>query len=307
MKTTLVACLIFSLPSIAQVVYIPDANFKTALLNNAAINTNADTSIQVSEALAYTGGINVLSHSIHDMTGIAAFVNVTSINCYNNQLTSLDLSANTLITSLGCSTNQITSLDLSSNTLLTNITCSNNQLTSLNVSTCTGLTELYCSSNQLTSLDVSNNTALTILYCFINQLTSLNLSSNLLLTDMYSMGNPNLRCIQVPDVAAATANQGWMKDATSVYAVNCNEMGVSSPNLETITVFPNPVSTSFIIKGLLPEDEWKIYDLVGQVNISPKKENSTNNEVDIRALSRGVYFIRVNHQKQVNTFKLLKE
>jgi hypothetical protein len=34
----------------AQIVSIPDANFKSALVGNPAINTNNDTEIQVGEA-----------------------------------------------------------------------------------------------------------------------------------------------------------------------------------------------------------------------------------------------------------------
>jgi hypothetical protein len=54
----------------AQNVTIPDANFKAALVGNLAINTNADTEIQVSEAAAYTGAILVGSKSIANLTGI---------------------------------------------------------------------------------------------------------------------------------------------------------------------------------------------------------------------------------------------
>ena len=54
--------------------------------------------------------------------------------CYNNQLTSLDVSHNTALTQLACSNNQLTSLDVSHNTALTWLWCYNNQLTSLDVS-----------------------------------------------------------------------------------------------------------------------------------------------------------------------------
>ena len=57
----------------ACVVNIPDANFKTALLANAAINTNADSQIQCTEAAAYNGAISVNSSGIASLTGIEAF------------------------------------------------------------------------------------------------------------------------------------------------------------------------------------------------------------------------------------------
>ena len=56
---TTIAILSCILSTQAQNVYIPDSIFKTALVNNASINTNRDTAIQVSEAAAYVGAINI--------------------------------------------------------------------------------------------------------------------------------------------------------------------------------------------------------------------------------------------------------
>ena len=55
-----------------------------------------------------------------------------------------------------CFNNKLTSLDVSKNTALTDLYCGN-KLTSLD--------ERPGNINRLTSLDVSNNTALTTLYC----------------------------------------------------------------------------------------------------------------------------------------------
>ena len=128
----------------AQNVAIPDANFKAALVANTGINTNADAEIQVSEATAYTGAIDVHSMGIADMTGIQAFNTLTSLTLYNNQVTSLNVAANTALTYLDCDYNL---------------------LTGLNTSTNTALTGLYCTNNHITGLDVSANTALTLFGC----------------------------------------------------------------------------------------------------------------------------------------------
>ena len=63
---------------------------------------------------------------------------------------------------LSCFNNQLTSLDVSKNTNLGTLSCSHNQLTSLDVSKNTNLGTLYCFNNQLTELDVSKNTNLGI-------------------------------------------------------------------------------------------------------------------------------------------------
>ena len=107
---------------------------------------------------------------------------VTTLDCSNNQLTSLDVSGCTALAKLSCSRNQLTSLDVSKNTALTTLWCSDNQLTSLDVSKNPALTQLDCSSNQLTNLDVSDCTALTKLGCYENQLTNLNASGCTALT-----------------------------------------------------------------------------------------------------------------------------
>ena len=163
-------------------VNIPDANFKAYLVGNKAINSNGDTEIQVSEASAFKGEIDCSELNISDLTGIEAFTALTSLYCYTNKLTSLDVSKNTALTKLSCQRNLLTSLDVSQNTVLTDLTCSTNQLTSLDVSKNTVLTDLICSTNQLTSLDVSKNTALTYLDCSTNQLTNLDVSKNTALT-----------------------------------------------------------------------------------------------------------------------------
>ena len=53
------------------------------------------------------------------------------MKCGNNQLTSLDISANTALTELKCGNNQLTALDISANTALTTLMCHSNP-------------ELYC-------------------------------------------------------------------------------------------------------------------------------------------------------------------
>jgi uncharacterized repeat protein (TIGR01451 family) len=235
--------LIFNSPKgLAQNVYIPDAIFKTALLNNTVINTNGDTEIQTSEAIAYSGVIYVAFSNISDMTGIEAFVNITNLDCSLNQLTSLNLSANTALQWLNCKDNQLTNLNVSANTALTNLDCSFNQLTSLNVSANTALTNLICSYNQLTSLYVSANTELTWLNCSYNQLTSLNVSANTALTTLYCYNN----LLTSLDVAANTllidlyCNQNQLISIdvsanTALTNLHCNNNQLTSLNVSANT------------------------------------------------------------------------
>ena len=207
-----------------QIVNIPDANFKDFLVNNTSINTNGDSEIQVSEASAFTGGIDCSFENISDLTGIEAFTALTVLYCGNNQLTSLDVSSNTALTQLYCLENNLTSLDVSNNTSLLGLNCNYNQLISLDVNT--ALTELGCGINNLSSLDLSQNTNLTLLYCADNQLTCLNLANgnntNFLQGYFVATNNPDLTCIEVDDVNYSTAN--WTDiDSQTSFSVDCDD------------------------------------------------------------------------------------
>ena len=164
----------------------PDANFCSFVASSFDEDNDnylSDTEINAVES------INCADKGISDLTGISHFTALETLNCFDNQLTSLDVSKNTALIYLDCYGNQLTSLDVSKNTALTYLDCGRNQLTSLDVSKDTALTELDCRSNQLTKLDVSKNTVLTTLYCWDNQLTKLDVSKNTALTDLACYNN----------------------------------------------------------------------------------------------------------------------
>lgn len=126
--------------------------------------------------------IDVHGKSIGRLNGIEFFPNLETLYCYNNTLTSLDVSKNEKLADLWCSQNNLTSLDVSKNPELKELWCSDNNLTSLDVSKNIALQKLACSGNQLTSLDVSKNTNLTSLNCNQNRLTSLDVSQTAVTT-----------------------------------------------------------------------------------------------------------------------------
>ena len=176
-----------------EIIEFKDPAFLQAILRYENTDRNGDKKISKAEAALidklHVGATNVEYPRIRVMDEIKYFTALTGLFCYDNQLTSLDLSNNTALTSLSCEGNQLTSLDVSKNTALTSLSCEGNQLTSLDVSKNTALTGLFCYDNQLTSLDVSKNTALTGLSCEGNQLTSLDVSKNTALTSFSCEGN----------------------------------------------------------------------------------------------------------------------
>ena len=207
---SIVLILALSVALNAQNLNIPDANFKSALVSNGAINTNGDAEIQVTEAVFYLGTINVGNQFIFDITGIEAFINVTEINIGSNFFTTFP----------AMSSNQ-----------LTHLYCGNNLLTSLDVSGFSNLELLYCGQNDIVSLDLTTNSNIKYLKCDDNDLTSLDLrnGNNSDILQIWMHTNPTLSCVAVDDINYVTANwfnSFYIKDNTTNYSENCSGSGV---------------------------------------------------------------------------------
>ena len=163
----------------------PDENFRNWVL---AQDYGQDGKLTEEEVKSvYT--IDIQDKGISDLTGIEYFTALMGLNCYSNQLISLDVSKNTELVSLVCLSNKLTSLYVSNNKNLQTLRCGWNQLTSLDVSNNIKLSNLQCQNNQLTSLDVSKNVNLDVFSCGDNQLTSLDVSNNTALRSFYCNNN----------------------------------------------------------------------------------------------------------------------
>lgn len=207
----------------AQIVTIPDANFKNKLLaanagntiaidllgNYIDIDTNNDNQIQVSEALQVRK-LDLTSASIANLTGITSFLNLESLNCSANNLTSVDLHGLSNLNSFIGSVNPFATLDLTYlpnlkilvmyNCALTSITvtgmanletliCSRNQLSNLNLTSLPRIKSVECQYNFITTLSVNHLTTLNTLVCGYNQLSSLNVSNLSLLNNLQFSNN----------------------------------------------------------------------------------------------------------------------
>ena len=246
--------------------HFPDAKFREKV---AYYDLNNDNHLSETEC----GNVTYIHVQASSLEGIRYFYALTTLNCAEGYLSSLDVSGLTALTTLDCYSNQLTSLNVSGCTALTSIDCKNwsmygahnnrlesldvsgctalteldlagcSQLTSLDVSDCTALTSLSC-SGQLTSLDVSKNTALTSLACS-GQLTSLDVSKNTALTSLACSGQ--LTSLDVSKNTALTSlycsgNQLTSLDVsknTALTSLNC-----SSNQLTSLDVSKNTALTS---------------------------------------------------------------
>ena len=179
-----------SLSLTAQIVSIPDANFKDALVNTICVDNdgtlgpdidadlNNDGEIQLSEAEAVINGLYVNGRNITSLEGIESFSNLINLHCESNVLSQLDLSQNPNLEVLHCGGgNLFSSLDVSEITNLRFLDCSYNSLSSLIMNNNSNLEVIYCESNNLTQIDLSGTPNLIYLACQSNQLTNLDVSA----------------------------------------------------------------------------------------------------------------------------------
>ncbi|MGE0020962.1 MAG: leucine-rich repeat domain-containing protein, partial [Draconibacterium sp.] len=221
----------FSTNCLSEYVYIPDANLFNGLIGvDGIVDGIFDKCISFAEAEAVTDGLPTLSNkNITDLTGLEAFINITTINLGRNLIEEADFSHNTNLRSiyinnnnltvinidglfglvtLNVSENQLTAIDLSSVSLLTldvsdnvltsldlslnrlvTLRCQNNLLASLNINNAPSLANLSCNNNLLTALDITNDLELITLDCSNNTIPSLNLTEKYGITSLNCANN----------------------------------------------------------------------------------------------------------------------
>ncbi|MDI9258528.1 T9SS type A sorting domain-containing protein [Flavobacterium sedimenticola] len=223
----------------AQIVTIPDANFKAKLLS-IGVDANLDGEIQVSEAQTLTV-LDVSSLNISDLTGIESFTNINNLDCSSNQLNSLNLSGFSNLTKLNCSYNQITNLNFASlpaPEALLSLTCDHNPLNTFDITLLTNIEELYCSYVNISGIDLSNAGHLVRLYCAGNPISTINFS-NLENLDQLMIADCNFTNIDVSPLQKLTSlncsyNQLTSLDVTSLQMLE--QLYVNNNQLNSLSI-----------------------------------------------------------------------
>ena len=169
----------------------PDSVFRKYVEDNidkADTTGQKDGKLSQAERDAVTT-ISITNQNCTDLTGIAYFANLTTLECQHNGLKELNLEDNENLTDLNCSYNQLTTLDVSKNAKLRILECYNNSIAELNLGDITNLYWLLCAENNLTELDVSKNRYLEQLHCRHNNLRRLVIGNNYSLRTLYLEGN----------------------------------------------------------------------------------------------------------------------
>jgi hypothetical protein len=217
--------------------FIPDSAFKSWCRTNADIN--GDDKVTEAEAASLTE-MNISARGISSLTGIEYFTGLTSLNCSDNQISTLDLSACAALTTLNCTFNKLTSLNLSGNPQLTDLSCYTNALTSLDISANPELLQLNCSSNALEALDLSNNLALENIYCNYNAIASLDLTDHTSLSILMCFEN-QITSLKLQGCTSLSRIQCYTNKLTSLDLSNL-------PALADVQCFENSL-TSLNISG----------------------------------------------------------
>lgn len=271
----------------AQNVNIPDTNFKAYLVGETLINTNGDTEIQVSEAAAFTGMIKCDNLFITDLTGIEAFVSLKNLDCQYNNLTHLNVSANTALTYLACGENQLTTLNVSANP---------------------NLIQLYCAYNKLTTLDLDSNISLAAINCQDNLLNSLNLANghNNIISHLKAHNNPNLACIRVDDSTYSVSQwvgSSYQFDSDIIFSTTCGSTsGINKSDLITLSIYPNPANDMINIHTDATIISSLIYDFSGSLVAIFK-----GHEYSVSHLNSGLYLINVDTKSGIAQHKFVKQ
>ena len=213
----------------------PDANFRSYLLSlyPAGYITN--------EEIAARTALNVSNKNISNLTGIKFFTALKELRCYNNPMTSLDVSGMTTLVYLDCAPTdnytgtKLTSLNVTGCTNLETLLCYNTNISSLGLGDCTKIYKILCYNcpklttlsitykSNLAILDCTSCTALTHLTCYRNNLTSLNVTECTALKQ--------LLCYENASLASITG----LSDCQAITYLDCEDCMISSlPGVETM-------------------------------------------------------------------------
>ncbi len=172
----------------SQIVRIPDPNFKQKVIA-LGYDTNDDNQIQLAEAQKVTS-LYINDLGVVNLEGINSFTNLEEFGCYNNKLTSLDVSKLKKLKFLYAYNNRINTISINELTPLEHLYLQENLfLKEIDVSKFVSLKELYLSNNRIKKLDVTglnvlekieaeNNRIETIAVRKAPKLKSINLKNN---------------------------------------------------------------------------------------------------------------------------------
>ena len=211
----------------------PDENFRDYVAEEW--DKNHDKYFSPSE-IANAKWISCDNKEISNLKGIEFFTNIWLLECYYNNLTTIDLSHNKNLSYINCHHNKLEKLDVSGLPLLETFYCGHNALPSIDVSKNEKLEDFDCQDNHLDTLDVSQNKELVKLSCGTNNLTELDVRENKKLKEL-SCYESKLSNLDLRNQTELEVLKCW-KNPLSVLDVSANTklktLFVSNTNLTSL-------------------------------------------------------------------------
>ena len=242
----------------AQIVNIPDANFKAALIV-AGVDINTDGNIQDSEAAAVIDLVIASAGTgITDYTGINAFINMRTCKITGvNAAASLDISNMATLEKLEARGMGIVFLTVTGCSSLKELRVSRNDFTTIDISTCPNLEIAEVSLNiSLQSLIIGNITKLT----WVNISNDTHLISSLDLTRCDSLKfllaqNSSVDTVNISGLTKITSLSAFV--IKNLIARNCT--GLKSVNYQ-VTI-PANITNSADFTGCINLEYMTIWNL----------------------------------------------
>jgi CubicO group peptidase (beta-lactamase class C family) len=102
------------------------------------------------------------------------------------------------------------------------------------------------------------------------------------------------------EVSILLLNQIWNR----LHKVICNSTFVNNPQIKPYTLYPNPASSQLHVRSIDPKSEYKtmIYNNLG-LKVGDFDERSI---LDIHGLNPGLYFVRIQDSKGIQTLSFIK-
>jgi gliding motility-associated-like protein len=261
----LATILFLTFKGVSQNTFVPDDNFEQALIDLGFDTPPLDDVVPTANIINITS-LTISNKNIQNLTGIEDFAALSQLFVQDNQLSSIDVSANSNLQIFWCFNNLLSVIDVSNNPNLISLRCEENNLTTLDLSRNSELNVLTCGNNNLLNLDVSLNTKLNRLICSNNNLTSLDLIKNPNLSQLSCDGNElsildlsnNLK-INILNCSNNVLNELDVSAQTDLIELNCSNnqlcyLNINNGNNVNITLMDfsgNTNVTCVIIDDLL--------------------------------------------------------
>lgn len=197
-------------------------------------NLNARDNLLVNLNLSGLGNLKALTLSNNSLIqlDVSPFQALIGLDCSNNMLSSLTLS-NPLLTTLNCQQNDLTTLDLTATSIISDLIANDNQISSLDLGISTEYLNMELHNNELTEIDLSGQSNLQSLRIYGNLITSLDLSETSALEELFCAGL-DLTELQVSHLTNLVSLWAQAVDLTEI-----NLSGLS--NLEQLVLTENSI------------------------------------------------------------------